>query len=518
MIKNKIVKDTFFLTAVELVMQGMALILNIFITRSLGSDTIGIISLVGSFFMFVTIISSGNVYLSTSRFISEEIGKSCGDPEKVFRYGVTSSLFMSVISGTVVFCISDFISRDILDTPELSFAVKMLAVILPVCSLNSCLKGYFSAFRSVYIPSFASVAEFLVKSVSIALLTEFMITTGRMSVYTALAVSICAGQAAGFLFLFIPYLKMHKKNSGGCTISFRFFLVSSVPIFLNSLVTSVLSSANDALVPITLKQYGNSTSEAFSQFGIFEAIVIPALFFPSSILCSLSGILVPEIARERGADNLEGSRTLINKVLKQTFGFSVMTAMIFLCFGDEIGFLMSGEHFAGRVIAILSPAVPFIYLEIILEGILRGMGKHVFSSVNYLAEYTIRISVLLVCVPLFGFYGIVASYLASNIIGNISRLIMIIRVTGLRFNFTENVAVPVISGLISAELISIAEKLLPFRIDSAALRAVIFGSVMMLFYVFVKFVTSKILGGKSYSSSSSSLSSSSKYSSSSSSL
>ena len=32
-------------------------------------------------------------------------------------------------------------------------------------------------------------------------------------------------------------------------------------------------------VPLTLKQYGNSTSEAFSQFGIFEAIVIPALFF-----------------------------------------------------------------------------------------------------------------------------------------------------------------------------------------------------------------------------------------------
>ena len=516
MIKNKIVKDTFFLTAVELVMQGFALILNIFITRSLGSETIGIIALIGSFFMFVTIISSGNVYLSTSRFIAEEIGKKCGDPERVFRYGVTSSLIMSFISGSVIFFISDFISRDILDTPELSFAVKLLALILPICSLNACLRGYFSAFRSVYIPSFASIAEFLVKSASIALFTEFMITAGKMSVYTALAISICAGQAAGFLFLFIPYLKKRKKYSGGCTISFRFFIVSSIPIFLNSLVTSVLSSANDALVPITLKQYGNSTSEAFSQFGIFEAIVIPALFFPSSILCSLSGILVPEIAREKGANNTEGSRTLINKVIRQTFGFSVMTAMVFLCFGDEIGFLMSGEHFAGQVIAILSPAVPFIYLEIILEGILRGMGKHVFSSVNYLAEYTVRISVLLVCVPLFGFYGIVASYLASNIIGNISRLVMIIRVTGLRFNFTENVAVPVISGLISAEMISIAEKLLPFKIESAALRAAAFGGVMMLFYVLVKAVTSKILGSKIHSSSSVLSSSSSKYPSSSS--
>ena len=514
MIKNKIVKDTFFLTGVELVMQGLALILNIFITRSLGTDTIGIISLIGSFFMFVTIISSGNVYLSTSRFISEEIGKSCGDPERVFRYGVTSSLTMSILSGSVIFFISDFISRDILDTPELSFSVKMLALILPVCSLNACLRGYFSAYRSVYIPSFASVAEFIVKSAFIALLTEFMITAGTMSVYTALAISICAGQAAGFLFLFIPYLKKRRKNSGSCTISFRFFIASSVPIFLNSLVTSVLSSANDALVPVTLKQYGNSTSEAFSQFGIFEAIVIPALFFPSSILCSLSGILVPEIARERGADNLEGSRALINKVLRQTFGFSVMTAMVFLCFGDEIGYLMSGGHFAGRVIAILSPAVPFIYPEIILEGILRGMGRHVFSSVNYLAEYTVRISVLLMCVPLFGFYGIVASYLASNIIGNISRLIMIKKVTGLRFNFTENVAVPVISGLISAELISITEKLLPYKINSPAVRAVVFGSIMMLFYVIVKWVTSKILCRNGHSSSPAS--SSSGYSSSSS--
>lgn len=35
---------------------------------------------------------------------------------------------------------------------------------------------------------------------------------------------------------------------------------------------------------------------------------------------------------------------------------------------------MSGDYFAGKIISILAPAVPFIYLEIILEGILKGMG------------------------------------------------------------------------------------------------------------------------------------------------
>ncbi len=480
--KNKIVKDTVFLTAVELVMQGLSLLLNIFITRKLGSDVIGIISLIGSFFMFVTIISSGNIYLSSSRFISEEIGKKTGNPNKVFRYGIISSLIMSICTGAVIFSFSGVISSDILKTPELGSTVKILALILPFCSVNTCIKGYFTAFRQVSVSAAGGVIEFLVKSGLFAFFAEFMITNGKINFLTAFAVSIAGGQIASCLFMAVLYFKLKKNYETNCSIKFKWFVFSSVPIFLNSIVTSVLSSANDALVPLTLKQYGNSTSEAFSQFGIFEAIVIPALFFPSSILCSLSSILVPELARERCADNPDKNACLINKVLKQTFEFSIFTAMIFLCFGKEIGFLMSGDYFAGKIIAILAPAVPFIYLEIILEGILKGMGKHSFSSLNYLVEYVIRISVLLICVPVFGFYGIVASYLASNIICNISRLIMIMKITGISFNFSDNIVIPLLSSVLAAQAAFFAEKLI-IEECSVIIQTVVCGMIALLVYI-----------------------------------
>lgn len=80
--KHKIIRDTFFLTAIELILQGLSLLLNVFVTRKLGSSFMGMISLIGSFFGFVTIISSGNIYLSSSRFISEEIGKKNGNQIK----------------------------------------------------------------------------------------------------------------------------------------------------------------------------------------------------------------------------------------------------------------------------------------------------------------------------------------------------------------------------------------------------------------------------------------------------
>lgn len=490
--KNKIVRDTFFLTAADFAMQGLALLLNVFITRKLGSAAVGAISLMGTFLTFTGIISSGNVYLCSSRLISEEIGRSHGNPNKIYRYSLIYSLPLCILISGTIFAMSGSISENILKTPELTMPVRIMSLILPVNTLCCTLRGYFSAYRNVVFGAVGSAVEFLVKSGMFAMFAEFYVCSGKISVYMAFALSMAAGQLSGLIYLMICHAKFRRKYSEKASIGFKCFLLTSIPIMLNSVVTSVLSSVNDALVPLTLKQYGNSTEEALSQFGIFEAIIIPALFFPSGILCSLSAILIPELSRERGAENMQKTARLTNKVLRQTFSFSIFAASIFLCYGNEIGFLMSGESFAGKILKILAPAVPFIYLEIILEGILKGMGKHSFSSLNYLVEYTIRISVLLICVPLFGFYGIVMSYLASNIICNTSRIIKIVRVTGIKFSFSDNIITPVISAVCSMQLVSIAEKPVHLEHISIAIEPVIFTLLSGLLYLLIQNLIHKI--------------------------
>ena len=142
---------------------------------------------------------------------------------------------------------------------------------------------------------------------------------------------------------------------------------------------------------------------------ILAALLLPALFFPAVVLGCLSSILVPELSRTRGAGSRADAQALIGSVLRRTLRFAGFVMLVFLLYGSQIGMLIGGDAFAGRMLRILAPVIPFIYLEIVLEGILRGMGRQNFSSVNYLAEYMIRISVLLICVPVFGFYGILAS-------------------------------------------------------------------------------------------------------------
>ena len=156
----------------------------------------------------------------------------------------------------------------------------------------------------------------------------------------------------------------------------------AIPVMAGSALTSFLSSANDALVPVTLKQSGNSSAEALSQFGIFEAIVIPVLFFPSTVLVSLSGILITETARENSACNKSRITCMAEKAVQKTIIFAVFVTEILILLGDEIGELLGGGITAGRTIALIAPVVPFIYLEIVLESIIKGTGAQTWRNIS----------------------------------------------------------------------------------------------------------------------------------------
>ncbi|MCM1358776.1 MAG: polysaccharide biosynthesis C-terminal domain-containing protein, partial [Prevotella sp.] len=269
------------------------------------------------------------------------------------------------------------------------------------------------------------------------------------SVCRIMIAGIIAGNVFSLFYCLTVFAKNHKKCTGKCSLNFRKYMSYAFPIMAGSILTSALSSTNDALIPMCLRQSGDSVNEALSRFGIFEAIVIPTLFFPSVVLCSMSGIIVSESARASASGNMERIRSLTERLTQYTIIFAVFASAVLMKFGDTIGELLGGGELAGTMITIIAPVVPFIYMEIISEALIKGMGLQSFSSLNYLAEYTVRISVVLIFVPKFSFYGIVASYYASNVIGNCARLIKIMKHTGTPFRPFKTIAVPVIYAFLT---------------------------------------------------------------------
>lgn len=439
--KRNIMKDTILLTVIQMTLDGIALLLNVFMTEYLGSEAIGIFSLTGSFFSLAVLTAGGNVFLCASRFISEELGKPHGSPVGMLRLCMLVSLVLSGGFTAIIWICSGWFSLHFLGSDALTIPVRLMAASLPLLTITSCLRGYFNAACHTRICGISDVIGFLVRCLLTVGIVIWITPVSPSAICMMTALCTIGGSTATLAYLLVM-LRLHPAASGTrASLSPVQYLRLAVPVMAGSALTSFLSSANDALVPMTLQQAGHSTTEALSQFGIFEAMILPTLFFPSTILCSLSGILVTETARAAAACRHERIRYLAGRVIKLTLYYACAVMAVLLLSGRLIGGWLGGGEMAGHMILLLAPVVPFIYLEIVLESMIKGLGAQAFSSLNYLAEYIIRISFVLIFVPMMGFYGIVLSYYASNICGNLSRLYMVSKLAGLpipllRFNRT----------------------------------------------------------------------------------
>lgn len=472
--RRSVVRDTIQMTLIQLVLECLALLFQSWLTRRVGAASVGTLALAGAFFNLAAMAAGGNAMLCASRFVSEELGKPQGNAQKILRCAVGFSMLLSIPVTAAITLFAEPLSRQFLQTDSLAGAVRLMAWILPLGSLSACLKGYFNAMCRVAVTAACDVMEFLLRAgLLVGLLTLTNARTPEQVCLFSIG-SMAAGTCCSTILLAILYFRQKTSTETRASLSFWRYSRLAIPVALGGCLTAALSTANDTLIPFTLRQFGNSTHRALEQFGTFEGVVIPVLFFPSTILCALSGILIPEVARASAAGNQPRVQALTERVIEWTLIFAVLIATILLRFGNIIGQWMDGGTLSGHMIRILAPVVPFIYLEIVLEALIKGMGQQNFSSLNYLAEYVIRICVVLICIPLFGFYGIVASYYTSNVFGNCNRLRMAVKTANLRFRFGKLIGKPLFAAVFSFVVAAIPQAIFP------ALRESMLGMVLYL--------------------------------------
>ena len=472
-IKSKIVRDTALLTIMQLILDMLALMLNVFITKQIGSSAIGILSLMGSFLGLAGIVSNGNAFICTSRLVSEEIGKPIGDPNAILLYGVRLCLILSMTVSAVILIFANGISQRFFSGANMITAIRFMPIALVSGAVSACIKGYFNARRNAAVAAVSDIVDFVIKCGVIVAFSLFRGVTGEEAACAIMISGIIAGNCASMVYLIISYICMHKKYRSKCSITFREYVEYTMPIMGGGILTAVLSSTNDALIPICLRMYGDSAGGALGKFGIFEAIVIPTLFFPSVVLCSISGIVVSEVARASAGGKKQRIKYITERLNACTLMFSVFTAAVIMRFGNMIGEKLGGGDLAGLIITMIAPVIPFIYMEIVLEAIIKGMGLQSFSSVNYLLEYIIRIAIVVVLIPRIGFFGIVVSYYVSNIFGNSMRFVKVIKVTGARTALCGTLIFSIILAFGSMSIVELFFRLTNTKIES---------SVDMLFF------------------------------------
>ena len=133
---DAVTRDTCRLTVLSLILQAMGLAFNVKLSESAGTAAVGIMSLIFSFFGCIMVLANGNIFVSTSRFVSEE-NEGGGNILRIMKWSLTFSVLLSGGFGAVSFFSADILADRFFKSAQLGLAVKILAFSLTPAAAGS---------------------------------------------------------------------------------------------------------------------------------------------------------------------------------------------------------------------------------------------------------------------------------------------------------------------------------------------------------------------------------------------
>jgi len=127
--------------------------------------------------------------------------------------------------------------------------------------------------------------------------------------------------------------------------------------------------------------------------------------------------------------------------LKRTALFSILCAVIMAAFAPYISNFLYKTNEAVKYIRILSPLVPVMYLDIITDGMLKGLDQQVYSMRYNIIDSALCVGMVYFLLPKHAIKGYIFILYASEIINfylSIGRLIKICDIRLFRAHAKDN--------------------------------------------------------------------------------
>ena len=189
----------------------------------------------------------------------------------------------------------------------------------------------------------------------------------------------------------------------------------SAPLTANRILLNLLQSIEAISIPIRLQQYGYTSSDALSAYGVLTGMALPCILFPSAVTNSVSTMLLPTVTEIQTSNKWEQLKKLIQKVILYCFSLGFFCCILFLLFGNWIGTILFHSQLAGDFLLTLSWICPFLYMNSTLISIINGLGNTTTSFLINTLGLFIRIIGVIVFIPQIGMNGYLWGLLASQL-------------------------------------------------------------------------------------------------------
>ena len=421
MIKS-LLKGTIILTLAGLLTRVIGFIYKIYLSNILEAKILGLYQLVFPVFGLCFTIFGAGIQTAISRMVAASSGNK-KYIRKILIISILLSVMIALILSIITFCGSDYIALRMLGEADCAELLKPLAFAFPPCAVAVCINGCYYGLKKASTPALSQLIEQIVRVSFVYIALILLPLSDKYAMCMIAVAGIAVVEGISMLYSIIMVCCMFRKmddcnaeysenDSDGV---FKELVCFATPLTGNKLIVALLHSIETIIIPTLLKNYGMTSDEALSVYGVLTGMAMPFVMFPSTITNSLAVLLLPAVSEaNQSVDNKLVKMSRLCIVISVILG--VASIVIFLTIGADIGVYVFNNKSIGLFIKMLAFLCPFIFVSTTLASIINGLGKTYITFFITATGLAVRIILTIKTVPDSGISGYLISLLVSEVI------------------------------------------------------------------------------------------------------
>lgn len=485
---DRFYRDSFVLTLSNMTTGVFSFVFSILLSRKLGAEGLGLYGLVMPVYGLLLCVTTDGIITAISKISTvcfnrkdyRNLNRTLGS---VF---VLTTLWACCVALLVLIFHRPLAVHVVRDA-RAAGALMVLSPALVFVPLSAIIKGYFYGMGKYKITASIDILEKFLR-VGVLVTSIVLLKPGSVSGTVATAcLALTTGELVSFLTLYTCYrIKKSKLKGGAGKIKSRIqlvfdVLVISVPLCLNGIVSSVISTVSALILPRRLMAAGFSYRDALALIGRFGGMALNISTLPFIIINSMLTVLVPDMSLNISKKDYWSAEERIAQVLRISCIIGISTSIVCFIIPRTLGWVFYQRNDLAALIRFSAPICLMTFVSSPTFGILNALGKQNILLRNSLINslQSLVLTTALAGIPALNIYGFGISIIITSATSLVLNIREIRKVCEIKIGL-QDIIIMVLAGAASWLAALLAGNLLaaaPPAIRTAGVVTACFGTM-----------------------------------------
>lgn len=370
--KNKFVMSTIILLTGGFLSKFLGFVLRIIITRQIGTEGIGLYSLVmPTFGLFIT-IATFSYPVAISKIISAR-GKSS---KKAIFSIIPISIILNLFTLLIIFLISKPLANIFLKDQRLYIPLLSIGFTLPFIGLSSIIKGYYWGKQRMGIYILSNIVEQIVRIIVLIFLIPKVIKVSLVLTISLIIVVNVLSETSSIIVMLLGLPKGVKITKKDLRPS-KEYIKDIMNICVPSTSSKIVGSISHFLEPIflinVLSYVGYSNNYIVTEYGIVNGYSLALLLIPQFFTMSISTSLIPELSKSYSIGDIKNCKKRLFQITGLSLMIGAFSTGIIFAVPEYFLNLIYNTNLGANYIRVLAPFFLLYFINTPLASAMQAL-------------------------------------------------------------------------------------------------------------------------------------------------